>query len=673
MTQLYTLKVTLKIQAPVLCSSAGTSRWGLDKTVFRNHENKPAIPASHVKGKLREAWTELIKAGAYTGDNQKREVKENNKPAFIPFIEKWLGLAAEEGSYEPIKGRILFSDFVCEEDVPDEKGSDCKDAEHRGHITRIAINRESGTAKEEALLNVESLFPAGKTTSWTGEIEFPAEAREAAEAIRDDILVGLRWVSALGSEKGIGFGVLEEVISPNTEDCWKATESKPVITPPSIAPQSLGIAITMKDPILLGGRRIKDNHLKSEIIITGAVIKGALARCIQRRLLLESSILKKCMNKEDDQKKLDAAGLCLLAEHFENIRFTHAFPSRDSGKRPVVTPLSVVLGGKKDVKKGLTEESFQDAADWEKPRPINIKAPTFAVDWKWKDEKRVKKAYGWAEVKSLAYTRTAIDSVSRRAKEEKLFTYQYVLPEFTETLKVKSEDGQTEEEIAVTKPVTWLGWAFLPNGLTPEECKALSAQLSFVLENWFKHVGKRDARIEKVEIIESELLKPAVESSEKAGAKLVITLQSDALMLTPWDLTLSDNPDLKDYYERFWMNISEDAFTLKQFFAKQVLHGGFIGKRFRTRGQYFPFFLTAAGSVFKLEIKDPTKADAFLKDWETKGLTPPPWALEEYGNPETGIVDWEKCPFTRENGFGEIAVNLELPVILKEKGGQENG
>jgi len=78
------------------------------------------------------------------------------------------------------------------------------------------------------------------------------------ERVKEHILTGLRWITALGAEKGVGYGRLVEV----TSEHFNREESRTdIISSPS---DTIGLAITMVDPLMIGGVRIKDNYLKSE-------------------------------------------------------------------------------------------------------------------------------------------------------------------------------------------------------------------------------------------------------------------------------------------------------------------------------------------------------------------------------------------------------------------------
>lgn len=585
----FKMEISLKVQAPFLCSATGPRSWGIDLSFNRNHEGELSIPKSHIKGKLKEAWRELQKTGEFSVD-----------------INRWLGKGSGDnaGDYTPHRGLIIFSDFIC------------LDKQDISQTHRICIEKTSGTAGEGALITAEIPHLSGKTTKWTGEIAFPAADQTEGERIKEHILTGLRWITALGAEKGIGCGRLMEVACEH----FDREDGKVHVISPA---DSIGLAITMLDPLMIGGVRIKDNYLKSETILTGSVIKGALAQSIRRRLNLNGD---QAIN--ESTPGITQAGIFNLARHFEQLRITHAFPSRQSLVRPVKPPLSLVKA-----------KDLYDVALSEKPRLINDKAPAFLIDWK--DASDVDFAYGWAQPKTLARTRTAIEAVTRRAEEEKLYTFEYICP----------VDDQNKE-------IIWLSNIYLPDHLDEDEREQLSDEICFVVHNWFNYIGKRDSRI-KTARVSSGCWPSAVHRLETTRDKtFVVTFQTDALMLDPWDINGQDRDSLFEAYKKFWSDISDNAFELKRFFAAQKLRGGYLGKRFRIKKKYYPFFLTRAGSVFVLEATDQPKAKKLCKSWCHYGLPIPDWAFERYGRSSGGRLDWRKCPFIPENGFGEIIMNL---------------
>ncbi len=84
------------------------------------------------------------------------------------------------------------------------------------------------------------------------------------------------------------------------------------------------------------------------------------------------------------------------------------------------------------------------------------------------------------------------------------------------------------------------------------------------------------------------------------------------------------------------------------------MRGGFLRRNKQdAAAPYYPYYLTEAGSVFVLKIKNETKAVELFDLWEKRGLDLPKWAEDSYGKPV-----WRQCPFVPENGYGEVMINL---------------
>ncbi|RJQ59467.1 MAG: hypothetical protein C4530_09190 [Desulfobacteraceae bacterium] len=591
------MAINLKILSPFICKGTGATRWGVDASFHRDQRGRFCIPRSHIKGKLREAWGELNHCHEFSAD-----------------VDSLLGKKPGDGDYLAYPGAIVFSDFICSGDA-----RDCT------KLHRIKIEKATGTAQEGALITAEIPYASGEISDWKGEALFAAPCEKEAQDLKSKILIGLRWIHALGAEKGVGFGRLAEAVCEEFDAVparYSAVDSTGVS-------EILGLRIKPLDPLIIGGVRRKANYLESERILSGNIIKGALAASIRRQLCLRiDAPIGPCAEMERE-------GLSLLASHFEKIRITHAFPSLVRDKRPVVYPLSLV---KVKNRKGVFDVALADNPPLPKDEYGIPSAPTFAIDWK--DSSDVDEEFGWANPKTIARTRTAIEPLTRRAMEEMLYTFQYICP----------VDDQG-------RGIYWLSNIFLPEGLDDKESKQLQGELAFVLTRWLQTIGKRNSRVETVEVSVGVFV-PAVEFPDRVrDGAMVITLQSDALILDPVTLRGNDRDALFEAYRAFWEGVSSGTCSLTRFFASQKLVGGYLGLRFGSGGKYFPFLLTGAGSVFVLQAVD-EKAAEHLTAWLKKGLPTPAWAVDRYGGSPSGGLDWQKCPFTPENGFGEIAANL---------------
>lgn len=607
------LNVKLSILGPFLYSAKGFSSWGVDAFFNVGLDKKPVILASQIKGKLREALTEIKQISE----------KEKWESPFSFDLKKWLGREDKEGNYISEKGDLLFSDFTMKEKFEDQL------------YKRIRVNVESGTADEGALLVYQTPFSSGMEVVWDGTISFVAKAEEI-ESIKNILKMGFKWITAFGANKGIGFGRLKAV---NIEDESIEDISVNINSIPheQANDHKIGLIIKPSELLLMGGVKSKQLYLESETVITGSVLKGSLASCIKQKLGIDS---QKSISTEEPMLNEQ---LPHLAKYFSDLRFTHAFPTYENlDKRPTVIPLSTVEI-KADKSAGSNEKKkyeYVDVALNNNAFLINKKPPAFQIDWK--GGKTLLKAFGFASPSTLMRTRTAIEQESRRSKQEQLYTYQYLVP--------KDEEGNK---------ISWLSNIWLTQEVKDEDKAGLLNELRFVIENWWDRMGKRDSLVD----IEPEWkgIESSVDEEDivTKDGKIIITLQSDALMLNPKDVITNSN--LKELYEGFWVDICGETIKLKleNFFAHQKLLGGYLVHRYGKKSEpYYPYYLTAAGSVFVLELNgDEVDIKKKIDHWKTSGLDAPNWAKELYGK-RGEKLNWENCPYVPENGYGEIKVNL---------------
>ncbi|NOZ69996.1 MAG: hypothetical protein GXP46_12320 [Deferribacteres bacterium] len=576
------IRVTLGIQGPILCKATAPSAWGIDATFDRDFRGNPYIDRSHLKGKLREALVDLGKGA--------------------DFIDKWLGSADSR------PGMLILSDFYC----ADGPAGDT----FENRITRTRMDRVRGVVDETALVCLENAFPLrADPYLWTGNIVFTALDRDEAEDIYGWVSMALKWVTAVGAEKTAGFGKLVSVkTSLSCEDV-----RTPVLSSSSGRPDEwFTLTVRAFDPLVIGGVKRKANYLETETIITGSIIKGALAATLNSLCGVDNPIATPINSANSRVARM----FPVLSEHFSRIRFTHAFPTGND-RRPVVIPFSAVSAG------GVC----YDVATSDGPQLVNGIAPVFQIDWKAED---YPVEFGWAVPRTIAKTRTAVDSTLRRAEDSMMFTYQYVCP-------VDSDDNE----------ILWRGLVHIP-----EEVNSSTLQAE-VLEavTRIEYLGKRRSRVE-VSIEPGKGLHAQEEGNVPAAdGTVIVLLQSDTLMINPDEFRNDQTANnLRMLYERFWMEASDESMSLKRFFAHQRLLGGYLVRR--SGGRYYPFYLTGAGSVFVLESTDVRKSADVVDIWRRRGLPVPAWVEEKYGGRE-GLPLWNVCPFIPENGYAEVMVNLK--------------
>ena len=389
MNQQYELTVSLTIKGPIISSGGGDAMRGLNRVFSCNAEDQPVLRGSHVKGKLREAMQELSTAlpGGHCDLDALFGKEQNND---------------DSASDNPQRASVQISDFTLSEEPGKPPNS---------RNTRVSIDRRSGTSREQHLQMLENRFQSGSSTIWSGTISFFSPDEEAAQALRKQFDIGLKWISALGGTKGTGYGRLEKV----TTVCAPSLKSDVV----SLGGECSEFALCFEfiDDLLIGGKKKPDsNFVESKNIIPGNVIKGSFARFLN---LICGTI---SVTQEIDERNSAVANIYpMLVKYFSRLRFLHAFPACSGQvKRPVVIPYSVVQGKSRYYDVALLEEVGLDEGH----------APRFQVDWKESDESVAArwKSFGWGSCEIINKTRTAISEKTRTAKEEKLYTFQYLTP-----------------------------------------------------------------------------------------------------------------------------------------------------------------------------------------------------------------------------------------------------
>ena len=591
-----TLNITLTLEGPILTKSSTPGRYAIDASMAVNHRGKYIIPGTLVKGRLRQSWKELKEAASYISKDQ---------------IRRFLGKGSDEvegpNPVTPYRGLLRFSDFVSEK-------------KETQVLHRIRMDEKRGAVDRGALLMMESPFAPGEEACFCGTIGFgavdPAEALKTKEYVEK----GLKWISSLGSERTVGFGKLVNVGINQDVKQVQFAESQTDVSENG----KLGLVITVHSPFCIAKPRVSQNLFESETVIPGNVIKGAVAS-MWSQFLGKDGVCEISENFDQDRRELSRC--------FDKIRFTHAFPAKSTEtKRPVSFPLSLVK-----VRNDDDNDDIYDVTLCHEPVLINYKAPTFDIDWK--NYSDVNACFGWPNVHKELRVRTAIDREKRKADKGKLFAYESVIP-----------DG-----------VQWLGWIDL--GLISEgEREVVERQLRELLAHGLKGLGKTKASA-SVKIDKPSLIKPIHDSSlEPLDNQYIVTLQTHAILCDTENLNeISDRSNLCEAYREVWNHLSENSLSLVRYFARQKLAGGYyLHERFQDGNEYEPFLLTEAGSVFVLKVENGEKACQKIEEWVKHGLTFPEWARKRYRRNGREGDHWSNCPFVRENGYGEVAVNMEI-------------
>ncbi len=622
--QKITMNITLTLKGPLLTQSSNPGELGLDLVVARKDDTF-YFPATLVVGKLRQALEEL------------KDVSQNSSKKadwFQPTLDIWLGKDSEYSS--PKSKQLYFSDFELE----DKNGDGSDQVEHGQVRNRIRIDEKTMAVEKGQLVMMENPFTSAASYAFTGKLYFFAPANEVDNTLKH-IKTGFNWFSQVGAMKSTGFGQVEDVVF--SELC-KLNIPEPASTPNSCScKERIELLIKPLHSFCLSGKPMTNNLFQSEAIISGGALIGSIAKTWSH---LAGNHNEKIPN---DKMRKD------LRNNFSKIRITHGFPSQDGDPRPVVAPLSLVTIN--------NTPTLYDVALLSKPCLINDAPPDFAMDWK--DNQNTLKGYpwpyirmqnwGWSPVQTELRVRTGINRETYRSKKAELFAYEQVIPKGKE----------------------WHATLDLSRIQNEKERADLLEQLKSLLKHGIISLGKTKT-ITEIKFKPSSKFGPDAffksQTKPVLNNKWVITLQTDTLMGNPEKLNETCcELELFALYKQAWDEISNGDLELVRYFARQKLSGGAFRKIiFQKKAEdYKPWLLTEAGSVFVLQAKNnTTSAEKMIGTWLNQGLPLAKGVYTYYEIDESGDLQWQQCPFLPQNGYGEIAVNIdtkqETKVLMDE-------
>ncbi len=602
-----TLEVGLTLKGPILTKSTAAGIHGIDSPVARNSEGKCYLPGTLVKGRLRQAMEEIIAVGG---------------TEFSPHIDDWLGTCSSGddiryGTVKPSRGQLHFKDFIDQNEKPSKT------------LYRIQIDEQRGAVAKGAYQAIEAPYTSGELYHFTGSVHYFAANHQEADDIKRYIEIGLCWITSLGAERTIGFGILTDVAVTETRQALCSVAHSSVAHSTETDPLALEYSLKPLAPFCIARRRVDNNLFESEAEIPGGVLKGCITTSWRTCLGLKSD------GEVDVGMDPMRPELC---KYFEKMRFTHAFPALTSNaKRPIFAPLSLVKYEREDETTAICDVALCDGPGLLGDKPA---APSFSVDWKSADG--VRYDFGWPKLRRELRVRTSIDKQHRRALEEHLFAYEMIDP----------------------GDAFWYGRVDLSQISDAQDRIKVEAQLRDILRQGVWGLGKTKCQANVMLYSQGTVQPVCISNPAPRDGLWVVTLQTPALLCDPRLLAeTSGRSELSHSYAEGWKQISGNSLQLIRFFARQSLAGGFyLYRRFQYGNVYNPYLLTEPGSVFVLQAETGRSGDAesCIREWLTVGLPLPDWAIERYKRGGQPGDHWENCPYLRSNGYGEIAVNLNV-------------
>ncbi len=633
--RLYDVKLTLR--SPFMFEGTVNTRTGVDSAFLRDHAGRPIIPSSQVRGVLRAALGELARA---TGGKVIKVdeidllfgVKSSSSEDAIPEAE----LDA------PSRGCIIFADLTGK--VPD--GS------HQ--TTRIEIEDSAGIVKRGSLQVIELAAPVGSQCTFAGTFVVRYGKGLNATRIEDALTKALALIPSIGAYKSAGFGEVLQGASSLTEKASERFALAPAASAPA-SPTVHWFEMVLDRPLIVDAHRLVDNIFESSTIIPGAAIKGAMARRLELAGLID----------ERQDNALSAA--------LEQLVISHAFPVDPATVDPATgaicdlpVPMSVVVvedindkslhladSIKEQHGKGavfLTESVKHPANDSTKEliqsgAEFHYKPTEFAHGAKDRIVNRVRQDLRLTALSPVKLSRThvKIDAERLTAVDGQLFAMVAI----SNKIPVKQLDGNTKQQD--------LRWRFRVNTGNCTDANEAGKLLSLFIQP-VDGIGRSGS---------TATVSPMDEPPDSGDIKtqlasnfVDVVLRTPALLTGPRYDANQQKTIFDAHAEYFAAKLS--GTILKNIFASREMAGGYIATRRRVFGRstYYPFILTAPGSVFRLDVSAPGAREA-LENALRFGLP----AADMSGKTLTiKPLTWRDCAYVPENGYGEIAIHdLNLP------------
>jgi hypothetical protein len=575
-------RVRLRLRSPFLSQGLGQVRLGVDASFARAPGgDRLTIPGTLLRGLLRHILMDIAdETGGTAVDDA--------------AIGRWLGRESDPAGQArdaPWRGLVQVEDLVCDAE-PDPEAS----------LTRIAVDRETGSVRAGHLQVIELPFPVGREVEFHGLVRFAGDGADAV-AFERTLKLALDLLPAVGAFRSAGFGRVATVSLADETPAPRA----PGAAAPFAGWTSALLVLRFLDPFCVNAETPDGNIFLSADEVPGAVIKGALAQ----RLAADPGWQRD------------------VAPHLHALGIGHAHVTCwddwvESGvtpaPRPRAAPLSLVAGDKGDP----LHDMLAGAPPWMAP-------PRFQIDWKGKDLERLPEHLRRRELRHEARTRTAVHPEHGGPDPARLFSVHAILPE---------DDLRWVARL-------WQG------GAPAASFAVLLAHLDGLVLNG---IGKTKARAALAVRPEAQL-----EAAVAYGPdRYALCLETPALL---HDLAvLRAAASLEASYACYWAQASQGALALVpgRFFARQRLVGRYLAIRYPppalrpgwrpppnpAQTPYEPYLLTEPGSVFLLNAMDTARAPRVVAHWLERGL-PLPASLAP-------TATWENCPFLPAAGYGAV-------------------
>lgn len=255
-------RITAKIDTALCIGDSGASETGADRATVKTSDGKLYIPASTFKGIWRHACEVIAKSEDHFVCASPRA--ENMCPPLQevddePTQDRYCIICQIFGSPKTTSN-IFINDLVTDMALV------AASTETRSGVT---INRRRRVAEDQRLYFTETSL-SNADLVFSGEVTIDRKITDAQLRL---LRAGLKYIHAIGTGKsrGLGWLTIEQTdLSPVAQDTTQIESDADDFT-------ELAIEVTLKSPIVPGGRKPTGQTIQSVQHISGGLLRGAVA------------------------------------------------------------------------------------------------------------------------------------------------------------------------------------------------------------------------------------------------------------------------------------------------------------------------------------------------------------------------------------------------------------
>ena len=255
-------RITAKIDTALCIGDSGASETGADRATVKTSDGKLYIPASTFKGIWRHACEVIAKSEDHFVCESPRAENMCPPPQEVgdaPNQDRYCIICQIFGSPKTTS-RIFINDLITDMELV---------AESTATRSGVTINRRRHVAEDQRLYFTETSL-SNADIVFSGDVTIDRKITDTQIRL---LRAGLKYIYAIGTGKsrGLGWLTIEQTdLSPVVQNITPIASDADDFT-------ELAIEVTLRSPIVSGGRKPTGQTIQSVQHIPGGLLRGAVA------------------------------------------------------------------------------------------------------------------------------------------------------------------------------------------------------------------------------------------------------------------------------------------------------------------------------------------------------------------------------------------------------------